>query len=316
METSFKQKKQNSNSIPLIKNENILSKNIKTTLKTVLSSTITAVVGRISISPIERVVLLKQANKIAPYEIKNSFNLLPTLMRSIYKKEGITGIFKGNGMNIVRVVPVQTLEFMFYDFHMFLFKKFFSGFSKEKRSLVAGCFGGGWAYTIVYPIDFARTMLGIGSVPKNVSFWQTFVYLKNRFGFFNMFKGLSATWLGIFPFTGFKFYFFELFKRKLKIYKKKRKLTKIENLLCGGTAGGVATVLTYPLIVLRRRRQVQLLKSQTSNYSYPSLIKHIYKEQGFYGFNMGLNVMLCKMVPLTAVSFFVNKYAKKQLGLK
>lgn len=293
-----------------------LNKNIKKTIKTLLSGTISAFVARMSISPLERVILLKQTNKISPYKIPGQRNLLPSLLYSIFKKEGLNGVFKGNGMNILRVVPVMSFEFMFYDLHMAFFSKYFSGYSKENRSLIAGCFGGGWAYTVVYPIDFSRTMLAIDGVPKNVSFWRTFYYLQQRFGFFNMFKGLSATWLGIFPFAGLKFYYFELFKKKTKLYKKKEKLTKFENFLCGGAAGGVATVLTYPLDVLRRRRQIQLLKNKTSSFSYMSLIRYIYATQGIYGFSVGINAMLCKMIPLTAIAFMVNEYTKKQFGLK
>ena len=295
-----------------------MSKNLTKTIKTLISGTISAFIARMSISPLERVILLKQTNKIFPYKIPGTKNLLPTLLYSIFKKEGLNGVFKGNGMNILRVVPVMSFEFMFYDLHMLFFNKFFSGYdvSKENLSLVAGCFGGGWAYTVVYPIDFSRTMLALDGVPKNVSFWRTFYYLQQRFGFFNMFKGLSATWLGIFPYTGLKFYFFELFKKKMRKMKKTKKLTNEENFICGGGAGGVACVLTYPLDVLRRRRQIQLLKNKTSNFSYLSLIEYIYRKQGIYGFTVGINAMLCKMIPLTAIAFMVNEYTKKQFGLK
>ena len=292
-----------------------INSNIKLTLKKLLSGTITAIVARISVSPLERVLLLKQTNKLLKYKKPGDKNILILEMYRIFQKEGLNGIFKGTAMNFLRVVPVMSLEFFFYDLHMAFLNRYFSGFSKENRSLIAGCFGGGWAYTVVYPIDFSRTILALNGVPKNVSFWRTFYYLQQRFGFFNMFKGLSATWLGIFPFSGLKFYFFSLFKKYLREYKGIQSLETKDNFVCGAAAGGLATLLTYPLDVLRRRRQIQLLKKKTSSFSYCELISYIYKKDGFYGFNRGLSTMMIKMIPLTAIAFMINEMSKEKLGL-
>ena len=80
-------------------------------------------------------------------------------------------MFKGNYMNLLRVVPLTTFEFFYYDLHMALFNFLSPNSDKNFRSLIAGCFGGGFAYTTVYPIDFSRTMIAINGVPKNISFF-------------------------------------------------------------------------------------------------------------------------------------------------
>ena len=69
-----------------------------------------------------------------------------------------------------------------------------------------------------------------------------------------MFKGLCATWLGVFPYVGLKFYFFEMMKNyTLKRYEWER-LGEGMNFLFGGIAGFLSTTFTYPLDVVRRRR--------------------------------------------------------------
>ena len=69
-----------------------------------------------------------------------------------------------------------------------------------------------------------------------------------------MFKGLSATWAGVFPYVGLKFYFFELFKNETERYYKGEEISELMTLVYGGLAGCFSTVLTYPLDVVRRRR--------------------------------------------------------------
>jgi len=156
-------------------------------------------------------------------------------------------------MNLLRVVPLTAFEFVYYDLNISLFNFLFPNADYKWKSLLAGCFSGGFAYTTVYPIDFARTMIAMEGVPKNITFLQTFSYLRNQFGFLNMFKGLCATWCVVFPYVGLKFYFFELFKNETERYNNKE-IGELTTLFYGGLAGCFSTILTYPLDVLRRRR--------------------------------------------------------------
>lgn len=115
-------------------------------------------------------------------------------------------------MNCMRVVPLTAFEFLYYDINMSIISYYFPNTDVSVRSMIAGCFGGGFAYSTVYPIDFCRTMIAVNSVPKKIPFKKTFSHLKSKHGFFNMFKGLSATWAAIFPYTGLKFCIYEKIK--------------------------------------------------------------------------------------------------------
>lgn len=83
---------------------------------------------------------------------------------------------------------------------------------KNTINLLAGSFGGSFAYAAVYPIDYCRTMVSINAVPAKTRFFDVFKYLYMRDGFFKMYRGLSATLLGTFPYCGFKFQAFEFLK--------------------------------------------------------------------------------------------------------
>lgn len=59
--------------------------------------------------------------------------------------------------------------------------------------------------------------------------------------------------VGIFPYSGLKFYFYEELKSHVP---KEQKKSITANLVCGSVAGLLGQTLTYPLDVVRRQMQV------------------------------------------------------------
>jgi solute carrier family 25 phosphate transporter 23/24/25/41 len=39
----------------------------------------------------------------------------------MYKVEGVVGFFKGNGTNMIRIIPFSAIEFFSYDFYKHIF---------------------------------------------------------------------------------------------------------------------------------------------------------------------------------------------------
>ena len=79
----------NKSPIVLSKTLKFLSKSTLVTMKTLLSGTISSFIARMAIAPLERVIILKQTNEITRYLVKGKNNFLPTIIYSIFKKEGI-----------------------------------------------------------------------------------------------------------------------------------------------------------------------------------------------------------------------------------
>lgn len=284
-------------------------------LKILISGTTSGLIGRLFVAPLERIILLKQTNELKKYtEGKNKKSFI-NIFRQILKQEGIKGLFKGFGMNCLRSVPLTALEFFFFDLNKNLYYKLFPNCSEYILNLFAGAIGGGMAYTVVYPIDFARTMVTVNSVPDEIPFFKILTHLKKKYGFFNMFKGLGANWIGILPYCGLKFFFFEYFISNLKKYRNSKILGKIDNLVLGGLAGSLACSLTYPLDVLRKRRQTQLLRDNTKKFDYHKLIYFIYQKQGFRGFYAGIGISILKNIPLTSLTFMMNEWCKNKFKI-
>ena len=287
------------------------------TLKSLLSGTISGLIGRMSVAPLERILLLKQTNELEKYIKKNTNqkkNFL-FIFKEILKQEGVKGLFKGFGMNCFRVVPLTALEFFFYDLNKNLYYKLFPNTSEYILNLFAGAIGGGLAYNFVYPIDFARTMVSINSVPNDIPFFKILNHLRKKYGFFNMYKGLGANWVGVLPYCGLKFFFFEYFKSFFQKFRNIEKLGKSDNLIAGGLAGALACTITYPLDVIRKRRQTQLLRDFTKKFDYHKLVFYIYQKQGINGFYTGLGICILKIVPLSSLSFMINEWCKNKFKI-
>ena len=63
-------------------------------------------------NPLERLKILKQVS-VGEYAKLNTGQSLVYM----YKKEGFKGLFKGNGVNIVRIAPFSGFEFFFYELY-------------------------------------------------------------------------------------------------------------------------------------------------------------------------------------------------------
>lgn len=84
----------------------------------------------------------------------------------MWQKEGIYGLLKGNGVNVVRIAPFSAFEFFFYD----LYKSYLFGGVDASMPAKLACGGltGMTASLLTYPLDVIRTMMSI-SVNKSGS---------------------------------------------------------------------------------------------------------------------------------------------------
>jgi len=77
------------------------------------------------------------------------------------KSEGFYGLFKGNFVNVLKVVPFAACEFFFYE----QFKEIIYGENLPKSSfiprLICGSLSGMVSSIIIYPLEVIRTLLSI-----------------------------------------------------------------------------------------------------------------------------------------------------------
>ena len=115
--------------------------------------------------------------------------------------------------------------------------------------LVTGSVSGAISRTVTNPLERLKVLkqVSIGEY-RGLNTWQSFRYMWRHEGFYGFFKGNGINVIRIAPFSAFEFFFYEFYKANLFAGDSSRASTK---LFCGGLTGMTATILTYPLDLIR-----------------------------------------------------------------
>ncbi|CCF56496.1 hypothetical protein KAFR_0B01980 [Kazachstania africana CBS 2517] len=294
---------------------------------TFVSGGIAGAVSRTVVSPFERVKILLQVQSTrAPYN-----NGVFKAISQVYKEENVKGLFRGNGLNCIRVFPYSAVQFVVYDYC----KK--NIFHVDKNSavaqltnvqrLISGALCGGCSIIATYPLDLLKTRLSIqtsnlenlrnskaANTLKPPGFWQLFSKVYREEGkVFGLFRGIWPTSLGIIPYVALNFTIYEQLREYLP---KEEDVNNLKSslkqntymLTIGAISGGVAQTLTYPFDLLRRRFQILTMGNNELGFYYTGIydaLKTIARTEGLRGYYKGLEANLLKVVPSTAVSWLV-----------
>ena len=138
--------------------------------------------------------------------------LLQTL-KSIYQNGGIRSLFKGNLANSFRIAPFQAIEFCAFDLlkknYVPQVSKYIGGYNSN---LIAGALSGALAVIVVYPFDLTKTILAMQhqSCSDYKGIMGTMFHVIKSRGFFALWRGVSATMIGMAPYSGLKLSFFQM----------------------------------------------------------------------------------------------------------
>ncbi|KAG9240951.1 mitochondrial carrier protein LEU5 [Calycina marina] len=160
---------------------------------------------------------------------------------------------------------------------------------------------------------------------------KVFQAVAPRDGLANFYRGFSATMLGMLPYAGVSFLthdtagdvlrsprvaqYTTLPKPANSPIDKPAPLRSWAELLAGGVAGLVSQSSAYPIEVVRRRMQVGGAVGDGHKLRIGETARMIFREKGFMGFWIGLSIGYVKIIPLSAVSFFVYERGKLALGI-
>eukprot|EP01118_Nematostelium_gracile_P009769 TRINITY_DN32_c0_g1_i1.p1 TRINITY_DN32_c0_g1~~TRINITY_DN32_c0_g1_i1.p1 ORF type:complete len:299 (-),score=59.92 TRINITY_DN32_c0_g1_i1:92-988(-) len=266
-------------------------------------------VSRTVVSPLERLKILFQVQP--PKEYTSIYGSL----RKIYVEEGLMGYMKGNGTNVIRIVPYSAVQFAAYEQFANLIRGENDDLTPVGR-LIAGGLAGLTSVTATYPLDLVRTRLSCQSPTemKYKGIVDSFNVIYREEGPLAFYKGINATLIGVAPYVGLNFMFYET----LKSFVKKNihpEPTTVQLLSIGGISGAIAQTITYPCDVLRRKMQMQGFSADHPNFKNTlDCIKYTWKTQRIVGFYKGLIPNYLKVVPSISIAFVVYENVKKWTG--
>lgn len=282
--------------------------------------------AKTTIAPLDRVKILLQAQS-PHYKHLGVFSTL----RAVPQKEGILGLYKGNGAMMVRIFPYGAIQFMAFDKYKKLLSKQI-GISGHIHRLMAGSMAGMTAVICTYPLDVVRARLAfqVKGHHRYTGIANAFhtIYLKEG-GVLGFYRGLTPTLIGMAPYAGLSFFTFgtlksiglkhfpEMLGRPSSDNPDVLVLKTHVNLLCGGVAGAIAQTVSYPFDVARRRMQLgSVLPDSEKCVSLVKTLKYVYHQYGVKkGLYRGLSLNYIRCVPSQAVAFTTYEFMKQFLHL-
>ncbi|KAI7903178.1 mitochondrial carrier domain-containing protein [Cokeromyces recurvatus] len=304
------------------------------TIKHLIAGGIAGALSRTVVSPMERMKILFQVQ--GPN--MGAYTGIWSTLNHMWKEEGWRGFMRGNGTNVIRMIPYSASQFAAYEqFKSILLEKEKSELDTPRR-LIAGALAGTVSVVCTYPLDLVRTRLSIQSanslslnhindissssspppvvkkkLPGIVPTIKT-IYLTEG-GFRGLYRGLWPTILGVAPYVALNFQCYEVLKDYLIPIEENS--GNIRKLFCGALAGSIAQTIIYPLDVLRRRFQV--VGMNNAEYKYNGTLhalKTMVQKEGFKSLYRGLLPNYLKVAPAMGVTFYSYELCKDIMHAK
>jgi hypothetical protein len=291
---------------------------------------VSGVVTKTATAPLERVKILLQlqgmsakrklgatsdVNMRVPSTALKYRGIWHTLI-TVLKEEGLRGWFKGNGANVVRVVPVYALKFAFND----SFKDMFNNKGEPLtfvQLMMSGTLAGLFQQCVTYPLETIRTRLTLGvlSHHKYHGIIDAFVTTLKHEGIRGLYKGLGPTILTGSPYVGLQMTFYEELNRNSPKFQDKF-TNSIVKLFNGALAGIVAQTLTYPGDTVRRRMQTDGMLGEKKMYRNSwNCFMQIIRKEGIVTLFAGLNANIVRGIPGAAIQFATYDAMKVLFGV-
>ncbi|GME69954.1 unnamed protein product [[Candida] boidinii] len=294
---------------------------------------IAGALSRTVVSPVERVKVLYQVQGSTQGYNKGTIHSII----QIWKEEGWKGMFRGNGINCIRIIPYSAVQYSVYqDLKKYLLAENETELSIVNK-LVAGSIAGFASVLVTYPMDLVKTRLSIQTAKslKNLHHSNNtniktsppspsssskiiitekiskppgmFKSIKDIYlyegGIRGLYRGLLPTSIGVAPYVALNFAFYEKLKEQFPIDLQSNLIIK---LTIGAVSGGIAQTLCYPFDILRRRFQVATLDNGSMGFKYNSTmdaLTKIVKYEGYKGLYKGWTANMWKIMPSMAVQW-------------
>jgi solute carrier family 25 (adenine nucleotide translocator) protein 4/5/6/31 len=254
------------------------------------SGGISGIAAKTVSAPMERVKLLLQTQGTNE-RLATKYNGIGDCITRIYREEGVKAFWRGNMANIIRYFPTQALNFSIKDHIQTIFPQvdrnlnpyYFVG-----KNLLAGGLAGSITSLIVYPLDFARTRLGV-DVGKGANERQ-FTGVKDCIsktykneGLKGLYRGVGASVFGIFMYRGLYFGVYD--SAKPVVMKKDDSLVK--KFFFAQFCVIFSETLAYPTDTVKRMLMLQSNKKEVMYTGAFDCVRKVYGKDGISGFWKG-----------------------------
>uniref|UniRef100_A0A8C5Y5N5 Solute carrier family 25 member 23 n=1 Tax=Microcebus murinus TaxID=30608 RepID=A0A8C5Y5N5_MICMU len=302
-----------------------------------VAGAVAGAVSRTGTAPLDRLKVFMQVHASKA----NRLNVLGGL-RSMVREGGIRSLWRGNGINVLKIAPESAIKFMAYE----QIKRAILGHQETlhvQERFVAGSLAGATAQTIIYPMEVLKTRLTLRRTGQYKGLLDCARQILEREGTRALYRGYLPNMLGIVPYACTDLAVYEVwvprgwqwwgrrpgfecelspgpFRLQVLRYlwlksgrdmEDPRGLVSLSSVTLSTTCGQMAS---YPLTLVRTRMQAQDTV-EGSNPTMRGVFRRILAQQGWLGLYRGMTPTLLKVLPAGGISYVVYEGMKKTLGV-
>ncbi|EPS60241.1 hypothetical protein M569_14562, partial [Genlisea aurea] len=270
--------------------------------KYLIAGGVAGAASRTATAPLDRLKVILQVQTAKAH--------IGPAVKNIWREGGVSGFFRGNGINVLKVAPESAIKFYAYE----MLKDVMgdeNGDVGTSGRLVAGGLAGAVAQASIYPMDLVKTRLQTfsaetGSIPSLGKLSKDILVQEGPRAFY---RGLVPSLLGIIPYAGIDLAAYETLKDMSKKYiVQDGEPGPLVQLTCGTISGALGATCVYPLQLVRTRMQAERSESRMLD-----VFVRTYRREGLRGFYKGLFPNLLKVVPAASITYLVYETMKKSL---
>eukprot|EP01126_Amoeba_proteus_P057871 TRINITY_DN7408_c0_g2_i1.p1 TRINITY_DN7408_c0_g2~~TRINITY_DN7408_c0_g2_i1.p1 ORF type:complete len:437 (+),score=94.79 TRINITY_DN7408_c0_g2_i1:303-1613(+) len=265
---------------------------------------IAGAIGAATVYPID-LVKTRMQNQRNSKDLVKLYDNSWDCFRKVFKGEGVRGLYRGLGPQLIGVAPEKAIKLTVNDFLRSVFGKEGGQIQFPLEVLAGGCAG---ASQVIFtnPIEIVKIRLQVqgeaikfGAQPKST------LAIVKELGFLGLYKGASACLLRDVPFSAIYFPAYASLKQSFlsNLNEDSSKTQYNLSLLAAGAGAGVpAASLVTPADVIKTRLQVEARKGQQTYHNIPDCAKKIWVEEGFWAFWKGAGARVFRSSPQFGVT--------------
>uniref|UniRef100_A0A8C9GUZ5 EF-hand domain-containing protein n=1 Tax=Piliocolobus tephrosceles TaxID=591936 RepID=A0A8C9GUZ5_9PRIM len=260
--------------------------------KRLVSAGIASAVARTFTAPLDRLKVMMQSRKMR----------LISGLEQLVKEGGIFSLWRGNGVNVLKIAPETALKVGAYEQvkHFCLFDGVHLGILER---FISGSLAGVTAQTCIYPMEVLKTRLAIGKTGEYSGIIDCGKKLLKQEGVRSFFKGYTPNLLGIVPYAGIDLAVYEVLKNYwLENYSGNSVNPGIMILVgCSTLSNTCGQLASFPVNLIRTHMQASALMEKGKTTSMIRLIQEIYTKEGKLGFYRGFTPNIIKVLPAVGI---------------
>ncbi|XVE91122.1 hypothetical protein DITRI_Ditri20bG0129400 [Diplodiscus trichospermus] len=238
----------------------------------------------------------------------------------IIEQQGWQGLWAGNGINMLRIVPTQAIELGTFEY----VKRAMTSVQEKSKQVespklqighvnvhfslswispvaVAGAAAGIVSTLACHPLEVLKDRLTVSpDIYPSLSIAVSKIYRDGGVG--ALYAGISPTLIGMLPYSTCYYFMYEKLKKSYCESKKKKSLNRPEMLLIGAFAGLTASTISFPFEVARKRLMVGALQGKCPP-NMAAALAEVVRDEGLMGLYRGWGASCLKVMPSSGITW-------------